>query len=282
MPSADDILSQLEAMKTLPNVAIRLTQMISDDTNSLLDFEKVIRLDPTLALRLLENVNSPYYSLVTKVESIAEAVAFIGMDNLRNIIVMDILKNILKNTITSSNFSVNDLWLHSAAVGVCCQMVSERIFEKKGENAFLCGLIHDIGMIIENQIVPDLFIKSCDFFALGKKQIDACERNMIGTDHTKIGFQLARNWTLPLEVQEAIRFHHKQLDFAPESLTGIIKISEYLAYRLNYTPLPNMKSQLTEPLLNHMRNCIKEYKAILLDLPEELKKANDIFSLDQE
>ncbi len=282
MPSADNILAQLEAMKTLPNIAIRLTQMISDDTNSLLDFEEVIRLDPTLALRLLENVNSPYYSLVRKVETIAEAVAFIGMDNLRNMIVMDILKNILKNSRDSANFSVNDLWLHSAAVGICCQMVSERVFEKKGENAFLCGLIHDVGMIIENQIVPDLFIESCDLFALGKKQIDACERDIIGTDHTKIGCQLSRNWTLPLEVQEAISFHHKKLDIPPDTLAGTIKIAEYLVYRLGYMPLPKMVSQLSESLLNHMHDSIKEYKAILLDLPEELEKANEIFSLDQE
>ncbi|MCP3874830.1 MAG: HDOD domain-containing protein [Desulfobacteraceae bacterium] len=269
-------------MKTLPNVAIRLTQMISDDTNSLIDFEEVIRLDPTLTLSLLKNVNSPYYSLVTKVDSIAEAVAFVGMDNLRNMIVMDILKNILKNTKDRPNFSVTGLWVHSAAVGICSQMISERIFEKKGENAFLCGLIHDIGMIIENQIVPDLFIKACDCFALGKKQIDIHERKIIRTDHTKVGALLAHNWKFPLEVQEAIEFHHKKLDADPKSLTGILQISEYLAYRLNYMPLPKTEIHLSEALLNHMHDSIKDYKTILIDLPEEIKKAKEIFSLDQD
>lgn len=282
MPSAADILKRLDEMKTLPNVAIRLTRMISDDTKSLKEFEEVIRLDPTLVLRLLKTVNSPFYALASKVESIAEAVAFVGMENLRNMIVMDILKNIIKNSTTCADFSRNGLWLHSAAVGICSQLISERVFEKKGENAFLCGLIHDIGLILEDQIVPDLFIKTCDLYALGKKQIDDCERKTIGTDHAKIGFLLAKDWKLPIEVQKGIKDHHKAIDKVdPKSLTGIIKISEYLVYRLNYSPLPDMKTILPESLVKHMHALIQEYKTIAMDLPDELKKADDIFSLDQ-
>ncbi|NOX32566.1 MAG: HDOD domain-containing protein [Deltaproteobacteria bacterium] len=270
-------------MKTLPDIAVRLTRMISDDTKSLQEFEEVIRLDPTLVLRLLKIVNSPFYALASKVESIAEAVAFVGMDNLRNMIVMDILKNIIKNNKINTNFSRNDLWLHSAAVGICSQLISERIFEEKGENAFLCGLIHDIGLIIEDQIEPGLFIKACDLFAHEKKQIDDCEREILGTDHAKIGFLLSKDWLLPAEVREGIKYHHESInDVDPESLIGIIKISEYLVYRLKYSPLPGMKSILPESLLKHMRNLIQEYKTIAMDLPDELKKADDIFSLNQE
>ncbi len=70
MPRASDIVQKIKVMKTLPNIAVRLTRMISDDSSSLQEFEEVIRLDPTLVLRLLKIVNSPYYALTSSVESI--------------------------------------------------------------------------------------------------------------------------------------------------------------------------------------------------------------------
>jgi len=281
MPTASGILKKLKTIKTLPNVAICLTRMISDDTKSLQEFEEVIQLDPTLALRLLKTVNSPFYALTSRVKSIAEAVAFVGMDNLRNMIVMDILKNILKSSTTNTDFSRTALWLHSAAVGICAQLISERIFEKRGEDAFLCGLIHDIGMIIEDQIESISFKKACDLYALGGKQIDECEHEIIGTDHAKIGALLAKDWLLPAEVQKSIEFHHKVINrIKPESIAGIIKISEYIVYRMNYTPLPGMQGILPDSLLKHLRVLLQEHKAIVMDLPDELKKAEDLFSLE--
>ena len=158
MSKARDMLRKMKTMKTLPAVAVQLTRMIHDDTSSLQEFEEVIRLDPTLVLRLLKLVNSPYYALASKVESIAEAVAFVGMDNLRNLIVLDIFKHIIKlKSDKGDGFSRVRLWQHCAAVGVTSQMISERIFAKKGENAFLSGLIHDIGLIIADQVVPGPF-----------------------------------------------------------------------------------------------------------------------------
>ncbi len=204
-----------------------------------------------------------------------------GMDNLRNMIVMDILKNIINNSTITGHFSRTDLWRHSAAVSICSQLISERIFEQKGENAFLSGILHDIGLIVEDQVEPDLFLKTFELYSKKDIQIDKCENKVIGTNHGKIGFSLAKDWRLPLEVQNSIRDHHKSIKIVdPQSLTGIIKVSEYLVFRLNYTPLPDMKSILTGTLLNHMHEYIKEYKTIALDLPEELKKADEIFTLN--
>ncbi|HCY84850.1 MAG TPA: signal transduction protein, partial [Desulfobacteraceae bacterium] len=183
MPKARDIVQRVKVMKTLPNIAVRLTRMISDDSSSLQEFEEVIRLDPTLVLRLLKIVNSPFYALSTEVESIAEAVAFLGMDNLRNMIVMDIFKHIINAAPSDSGFSRTNLWRHSAAVGVTSQMISERVFETKGEDAFLCGLIHDIGLIIEDQVVPEQFMNAFSACTGGEEDIMRQEDAMIGSNH---------------------------------------------------------------------------------------------------
>ncbi|MCG8685280.1 MAG: HDOD domain-containing protein [Desulfobacterales bacterium] len=281
MPEASVLIEKMETMKTLPDIAVRLTRMISDDSSSLQEFEEVIRLDPTLVLRLLKIVNSPYYALASKVDSIAEAVAFVGMDNLRNLIVVDIFKHIVKSGSSDDEFNRVNLWRHSAAVGVASQMVSERIFESKGENAFLCGLIHDIGMMIEDQVEPDLLLKAYNAWESDPDNILDYENKVIGTCHTQLGYLIAKDWNLPKEVQEGIRDHHeskKQVN--PTSISGIVQLAEYLVNRMEFSLLPGTGCPLPQSLLAHMHTRIREYKAVVMDLPEIIEKSDDIFGLD--
>ena len=108
-------------LKTIPSVATRLVAMIDDDASSLQDFEEVIKLDPTLVLRLLKLVNSAYFSLRTKIKNISEAVVYIGVDNLRNLLILDALKNLFRGDAASGSFSRNKLWLHCSVTSICCR-----------------------------------------------------------------------------------------------------------------------------------------------------------------
>jgi HD-like signal output (HDOD) protein len=281
--AAATLVKRLNTLKTIPNVAVQLTKMIADDTYTMPEFENVIKMDPTLVLKILKTVNSPYYALLSKVTNVAEAVSFIGMENLRNLIVLDILKNIVKNSEDHVHFSKSRLWLHSAAVGVCCQLIAERIFAQNSEDAFLSGLLHDIGMIVENQLQPSLFLEACGRFSLGKRSIIVCELDAVGTDHARVGFLLAKDWKLPACVCEAVQQHHVQLKkMAPDSVSGILQMAEYLVCRQNYPPLIGMTGLLSPQLITHMHDNIMEYKAIMLDLPAELEKARELYSLDTE
>ena len=94
MALEDQLLKQFTRIETLPHVALRLSKLISDENITIRDLEEVIRLDPTLVLRVLRVVNSPYYGLKHRVDSIDRAVVFLGMKNLRNMVVTEALKNI--------------------------------------------------------------------------------------------------------------------------------------------------------------------------------------------
>ena len=162
------------------------------------------------------------------------------------------------------------------------QLISERVFETKGENAFLCGLIHDIGLIIQDQVVPELFIKAFSACTGGEEDITRHEDAEIGCNHTQVGWHIARDWHLPRAVQEGIRDHHNtRIKAAPDSTTGIVRIGEYLVNRMDFTPFPGILTPLPKTLLSHMHSRIRDYKAILVDLPEILEKADDVFGLDE-
>jgi len=283
MPTAKGLLNKFTTAKTLPHITIQLTKLISDENSTMQDFEKMIKMDPTLVLRILRVANSPYYGLRQKANSISRAVVVIGINNLRNMVVTEGLKKIFKDKKSKNAFSRNRLWLHCAAVSICSQMIMERIFGLNGEDAFLCGILHDIGMIVEDQTAPDLFYKVCNTYNENSKSITDYEKEIVGTDHCEIGHLLAKDWQLPIEVQEGIQRHHKTLDHvSPSSLTGVIQLAEYIVSQLDYTAIPGMNAKLSLPLATHIRDNVKEYKALVRDLPDEMSKAKDLYSPHEE
>jgi len=283
MPTARELLNKFNTAKTLSHIAIKLTKLISDENSTMQDFEKMIKMDPTLVLRILRGVNSPYYGLRQKVNSISRAVVIIGINNLRNMIVTEGLKGLFRDKNSKNAFSRKNLWLHCAAVSICSQMLMERIFGLNGEDAFLCGILHDIGMIVEDQTTPDLFYRACNTFDENHKPITEYEKEIIGTDHCEIGYLLAKDWQLPIEIQEGIQGHHKILKHvSPSSLTGVIQLAEYIVSQLDYTAIPAMKAKLSLPLVTHIRDNVKEYKALVRDLPDEISKAKDLYAPHEE
>jgi len=202
----------------------------------------------------------------------------IGINNLRNMVVTEALKGIFKQSSTEDIFSRRLLWLHCAAVAICSQMISERIFGQNGEDAFLCGILHDIGMIVEDQVAQELLLEACKAYKPNSKPITDYEREHIGTDHCDVGYLLACDWKLPEDVQQGIQQHHAILnDVSPTSITGIIQMAEYFAAKLSYNAIPQMNANLSPPLVAHIQDNVAEYKTLIRDLPEAISKASDLY-----
>lgn len=277
MLTAEQFVKKFKDVKTLPYVVTELSRMIADDDTTMKDFEDVIKMDPTLVARLLRLVNSAFYGLSQPVTSIGRAVAFLGMRNLRSIAVTDALQNIFKERSSAGIFSRKRLWMHCAVVSTCSKILAERIFGINGDDAYLCGILHDFGKIIEEQIARDDFIAACEACKSTDSLIEH-ERHFLGTDHCEIGFLLAQDWGMSLPIQEAIRDHHTLAEDAdPRSLTSILQISQYITGQLGYSSLPDIISPLSPPLVLHLQENMDEYKVLIDDLPEEIAKVQDIY-----
>lgn len=276
--SANTIIKKFNTMKTLPHVVTKLSRLIHDENSTMRDFEDVIKMDPTLVVRLLQLVNSPFYGLAQKVDSISRAVAFIGMKNLYNLAVTDAMKNMFTSADTSvGSYSRKQLWMHCAAVSICSKVLAERIFGVNGDDAYLCGILHDFGLIVEEQVLGEKFLSAmADYDGVGR--IERYETCQFDTNHCKIGYIMTKDWQMSRATQLAIRDHHSELDdIEPESLTGILQISEYLTSQMGYTVLSGSSPTLSPILQEHIKENIDEYKVFLDDLPEEMEKAKDLY-----
>jgi len=278
MPSAKDLVRKFTDLKTLPHVALRLTKLVNDDMSTMHDFEEVIKLDPVLVTRLLRLVNSPYFGLINKVEAISKAVVYVGMKNIRNLIAVEALRNLFRGEEYENGFSRRNLWIHSATVAIVAEMIAKRIFGQEGEDVFLAGIIHDVGLIVEDQLVGDLLQEACDKYDPSQNTFTSCEQEKIGTDHCQVGNLLAREWRLPDEILKAIRLHHdKDKQYPLGSIPTIILLAEYIAGKLGYSPIVGRFEPLPPYLVRHVRSSMSNYKVIMRDLPNEMAKAKDLY-----
>ncbi|HIJ57586.1 MAG TPA: HDOD domain-containing protein [Deltaproteobacteria bacterium] len=282
MLTAQTLVKKFGDLKTLPHVAIRLNRLISRGDTAMAEFERVIKTDPVLVLRLLRVVNSPYYGPLQKIDNISRAVVFMGMKNLRNMVVTMALRSVFEGSSVcdSETFSRRHLWLHCTAVSICSQMISERIFGSEGDDAYLCGILHDIGMIVEDQAAPDLFIKACEMHRTDAKSFTEYEKEIMGDDHCEVGHLLACEWNLPADVQNGILHHHNtQETISPTSAAGVIQLAEYMVSRLNYQALPGMEPALSKDIIAYLKDNIEEFKALAMDLPDEIAKGIEMYEL---
>lgn len=278
MPTAQDLVKKFTELKTIPHVAMRLTRLVNDDRSTMHDFEEVIKLDPVLVTRLLRLVNSPYFGLINKVESVSKAVVYVGMKNLRNLVAVEALRNLFIGKENENGFSRKNLWIHSATVAIVAEMIAKRIFGQEGEDVFLAGIIHDVGLIVEDQLVGDLLESACAEYDPAKNTMAICEQEKIGTDHCMVGNLIVKEWRLPSEVLTAIRLHHDtEKKHRLGSIVSIVQLAEYIAGKLGYSPIVGRYDPLPEYLVRHVRSSMSNYKVIMRDLPSEMEKAKDLY-----
>lgn len=281
MPSSKELVAKFSDLKSLPHVAIKVTQLVNSESSSMQEFEDIIKLDPVLVIRMLKLVNSPFFGLVNKVESVSKAVVYIGMQNLRNLVAIEALRDLFKDE-AAEGFSRRRLWHHSATVAILSQMIAKRIFGLVGEDEFLAGIIHDVGLIVEDQLVGAELRRACLNYSEGDGNLTEYENEIIETDHAKVGGLLAYQWNMQDDVLVAIKKHHQHDKVFPiPSIVAIVQIAEYIANRMKFAAVSGKADPLPGYLKSHMKERMADYKVLIKDLPGEMAKADDLYGDDE-
>ncbi len=146
----------------------------------------------------------------------------------------------------------------------------------------MCGILHDIGMIIEDQTTPELFAQSCKTVSVAPRPFVEIEKDIIGTDHCVLGFLLSEEWRLHEDVKKGIRDHHLTSEgLEPTSITGLIQMAESFACRLGYFPLPGIEGVLSPSLLRFVQENSQEFRILIQEMPDQMAKARELYETDE-
>ena len=220
------ILRQVDSLPTLPSVAVQVLQAASSESTSAKDVCRSIEADPALAARILRLVHRADVGVSGEVTSLDRAVKLLGFDAVRcAVLAVSVFAAYGPSKgADDASFSMN-YWKHSIAVGSCAELLATELTANWGRNAgvepseaFLAGLLHDIGKLALDMTVPKSFAKVIEAVDLLRGNIADVERSVIGVDHQVVGKRLAELWQLPTVLRDAIWLHGQLPQALPASV----------------------------------------------------------------
>lgn len=211
----EDKLKRDASLPMLPQVVVKVQKVVAKDDSSAKDLANVILSDPSLTSRLLKLVNSAFYAASRqKVTRVTQAIVVLGFEKVRNLALALSSYKILKNL--SGGKILKEFWLHSLSTAVASQALAQLQRRTPPEEAFVGGLLHDVGKLILAHYNETDYRRVVDEVIAGKSYLEA-EKEIFQIDHRDAGLALAKTWRFPPLIEAAIRYHH---DLAKGSLRG--------------------------------------------------------------
>jgi HD-like signal output (HDOD) protein len=205
---------------------------LDDPSTNTAALSKIIGKDQGLSTKILSIANSPLYGLTRKVSTIDFAILIIGYQDIKNIVVALTMVDSFKNK-SDKYLDQNAFWAHSMLAGTGAKRIAEDLGFRIGSEAFVAGLLHDLGLPVMHKFLKNEFELIVNEFSENQTPILDAEKKHLGMDHQEIGHFLANKWSLPEHLSNSIRYHHKP-STAPEIdvLTSVVHLVDYMTQKL--------------------------------------------------
>ncbi len=194
-----------QELLSLPQTLAEVLRLNRDDRSSAEDLARVLMRDPPLTAKVLRIVNSPFYGVGRQIGSMTQAVVTLGV---RQITALALSTSVYKMTDNwGSSFDRIRFWRHSLEVAIAARMIAEKTGSRQAEEAFIAGMLHDIGLLVLESSFPEVF---ADIWKKATHERDRTEleEETWGTNHAQLGQFLLERWRLPESICQGVGHHH--------------------------------------------------------------------------
>ncbi len=199
----DDINNNRINLPTLPEVALKVREVVQNPDSSAAKIAITIGADPVMTAKLLQVANSALYRASSPIENLQHAISRLGQNVVRNIVTSMVMEQLYqKGANPSVDKHLKKLWLHSTRVAAISMILARKFTKLKPDQAMLAGLIHDIGAI-------PIYTEAANIPELDDEEV---LQNIVGKIHNLIGTTILDEWNFPQEMIDVVS-NHEDLNY---------------------------------------------------------------------
>jgi len=225
------VLKMISYLPPIPTVMVELIDALNNEDIELNVLGKIIGKDPSMSVNVLKVANSAFYKLPVKVKTIEHAVRMLGTKEIASLCIACTAGKSLKAPANQPTLDLSKFWQHSVATGVISKVLCSELNIQSANNIYLAGLIHDVGKIILDRFMHDVYKEIVRITYNENISVVEAEQRIIGESHAKVGGWLMEKWNLPPMFVDVATYHHSVMEMQEENRVevAIIALSNQLA-----------------------------------------------------
>ena len=204
--TVEELIRNCDDLPTLPDVYLRVKEVVENPKASMVDLARALSVDPAMTAKVLKLVNSSFYGLSGKIETVSRAASILGMQPIHDLVLATSVGTAFSKA-SSPIMDMHVFWQSSVERGLLARLTAKWCNLVDSERLFVGGLLCDIGHLVIFQHIPDLAAQALNQAKTEKTRRTTCQRELLGFDAAEVGAELLKEWNLPLNYQQGTRHH---------------------------------------------------------------------------
>ncbi len=221
-----EITESLDRLRPLPATTTRVLSATENPKVTAGMIAEILSLDQALTVEVLKYANSVQMGYRSDCSSLETAVVRLGFKRIRALVLKSFASGPLSQRLNGYRLGADALWQHSLATATYAEKIARAVSFPGPEDAYVAGLLHDVGKLILDQFIVKDYQKIVDIMKSKEKHVWEVEEELFGVDHAGVGGLIAEKWKLPGNLINTIRYHHLPiLARSHRELVAIINIA---------------------------------------------------------
>ena len=270
---------KIVGLPTLPTIVTQLISVVGDPASSARQIAQLVSTDQALTAKVLKVANSSFYGFAREIATVQLAIVVLGIEMVKNVALsVEVLKRFSKGQ-EHELFDRQRFWEHSIGAGVAARMLARKFYDRrKADEAFVAGVLHDIGKLILIEYFYDEFVEALTLAKEKEMALVDAEEEVLGVSHADVGGWLAEKWNLPPHLVHAIVYHHRPFDLETDEPTDLVMLTHMGNALIRHCRVGNSGDQQLASLHDKVATLFKQGR----EIPDDVLFQELYASLDGE
>jgi putative nucleotidyltransferase with HDIG domain len=282
MTDVKDIVAQIDQLEPVPPIAGQIMALAQDSDSSMSEIAELILNDPAITANLLKTCNSAYLGLNRKVDSVRDAIGFVGLDHIVQLVMLSSVSQNFKKQPQDYGLGEGELWRHAVTSAHTAKVLAGKFGRSQHKHLiFTAALLKDIGKLILGRFVAFSFEEINILVNSKGFSFNDAENKIIGMNHEELGAMVGQKWCFSEKLIYIIRHHHLSNKSAREDLeTSLVYLADIICMMMGVcTGADGLSYRFYSDVLKRLDLTEKDLQAIIAETGENQQKIDYLLNL---